>query len=131
MELEEHNLEELRQLQSPADIVEAVLGLSRHNQGKVMVYLARPDSLDEGIWYHPLAAQEEKDNPESHGNVRVKLQDDITAEGYRIQAVEPLEVDDMDPLKWQRAREKFGQGKGYAPDMWGGYAGRLVKVPEK
>jgi hypothetical protein len=130
MGTEEFDINLLKELQSPADITEAVLQLSRNTGGRVMVQLANPDKPEESIWFHPLQAQEETDNPKSYGNVRVKFYTDVEQNQLRIVAVESLPVDEKDnPIWWSKALRAFGDAKGYE-DTTFCYAGKLEKKSE-
>lgn len=130
MGTEEFDIDRLKELQTPADITEAVLQLSRNTGGRVMVQLANPDKLEESIWFHPLQAQEETDNLQSHGNVRVKFYTDVDQNKLRIVSVEPLVVDEKDnPIWWSKALREFGEARGYEDTIFC-YAGKLEKKSE-
>lgn len=97
---DKEKLEKLPLLESPSDIISAILDLSRECNGKMMVRLVSQESSDSEFWFNPLALQIERDEMErkvSKGTgMQAKLTAEILSHKLRIAEVVPLEIDETD-----------------------------------
>lgn len=69
--------------------------------------------------------EEELDKRGSSLNISAKLMGDIQFRGFRIAAVEPLEIDESRPQGFPEALDRFAEEHDCHEDSWG-YAIKLV-----
>ena len=123
-EFEQEWVNQLKSLETPHDIVEAIAGLSRQEEGRVMVKMENKEG--DLFWFGPKAMQEDLDTRGSTANVHVKFSLDVQYRGFRISEVTPLEVDDRIPNSYVAALDRFGLEHNCHRDASLGYSGKLL-----
>lgn len=130
-EFEQEWLQQYKSLETPKDIMGAVIGLSGQENGAVMVRLEN-DIRGSGIWFHAKVLEDEVEGARKGYPMLMysKLYSEIKDNSWKIKEIEPLEIDEHGR---DYRTDKFSQEHHCAKaDMRNSdfpYAGKYVDLP--